>query len=524
MVLINLVAEIDYIPSKPAKYREKYYNIRKCIWCIHNLFYEEGFIPISSVKIAQNMGYSVAGKIVSHFLKPNFHFEESKRKTDPKKKPKLISYQKENRCYSFYPVGMILKCKKSNEIFFPEVPNLKEIILDNSSQVCVNICNPSIQLNELLKKYETEKLLVLDILFDIAKKWSSYSKNSRAELDDLIGDELFKRRAYQKKDLKLYKIGNLELNFVKWFGTGEKGDEFTCTDVTCEYSDIPLYIPLEMQSLIEKRILERQEKSRINKQVFDNNPGYRLIGIKYKRPYLPEMNARKKQLTMFFGPTDFYTSSATNLSVHAEYEDEYNQKTSLNKKYVSNQDVNDPAYLIDSKLANMFGIALATITADNKILLQSRSHQVYMGKNTISLATAENMIRDMDADENKNPDLFKTACRCLKEEIRVDVKREDCVFLAFGIRVDNFLPQALGIVRIKEKSTELNFLTALDSWEGKNFTEDFTFEALKRYIEEPVDISPTAKLTILLALINEYGYEEIKEKVKSITEIKKRRL
>ena len=81
----------------------------------------------------------------------------------------------------------------------------------------------------------------------------------------------------------------------------------------------------------------------------------------------------------------------------------------------------------------MFGIALATITKDNKILLQKRSKQVHMKQTRISLATAENMIRDSIQMKYRNPDLFATAQRiCLREEVGVEIKREDCVFLGFG--------------------------------------------------------------------------------------------
>ena len=183
-------------------------------------------------------------------------------------------------------------------------------------------------------------------------------------------------------------------------------------------------------------------------------------------------------------------------------------------KYIKNQNLSNPTYLINSKLANMFGIALATITEDNKILLQKRSQQVFVGPNRISLATAEHMIRGMDEDEHENPNLFITAQRCLQEEIGVEIERKNVVFLGFGIRLDNLLPQALGMVKLGVKSSELPIMKARDRWEGSNFLEEFSFEALEKYFKEPFLISATAKLTILLALINQYNFEYVEKRAK----------
>jgi len=156
---------------------------------------------------------------------------------------------------------------------------------------------------------------------------------------------------------------------------------------------------------------------------------------------------------------------------------------------------------------------LATITEDNKILLQKRSQQVLLGPSRISLATAEHMIRGIDEDEYGNPNLFIAAQRCLKEEIGVEIEPIDVVYLGIGIRLDNLLPQALGVVKLKVKSSDLSIMKARDRWEGSNFTEEFSIVALKKYLKLTHSISDTAKLTIILALINQYGFEEVEKAI-----------
>jgi hypothetical protein len=140
-----------------------------------------------------------------------------------------------------------------------------------------------------------------------------------------------------------------------------------------------------------------------------------------------------------------------------------------------------------------------------------------MRQTKISLSTAENMIREVDTDKHGNPDIFVTAQRCLLEEVGIEIEKKDCIFLGFGIRLDNLLPQALGMVKLRIKSDQLTFMNARDKWEGSNFEEDFSFESLKQYFEgSSYLMSATAKLTILLALINKYGFESIERQAKEI--------
>ncbi len=86
----------------------------------------------------------------------------------------------------------------------------------------------------------------------------------------------------------------------------------------------------------------------------------------------------------------------------------------------------------------------------------------------LTLATAENMIRGLDGDENGKPNPFITAKRCIREELGEEIEMKDVLFLVFSMRLDNLLPQALGIVRLKSRSLDISFVKAKDGW-GRNF-------------------------------------------------------
>ena len=312
----------------------------------------------------------------------------------------------------------------------------------------------------------------------------------------------------------LYSIGRTKLEFILWYGTGKRGDEFTLDDVTCEYSEEPLQLPPELQSALKKTLEEKKEEAMKSTQVLDNNPHYRLLGIKPSRKVVDGRDDRKLQPHLIFAPTDFYTCIATNYSLDKRLlQDEAGHRVSIRDKYLKAHNLGDPTYLLNSQLANSFGVALATITEDRKIILQKRSPQVVFGPSTMSVATAEMMVRDIDIDNDGRPSPFVTGKRCVEKELGIAIKPEDVVFLGFGVRLDYALPQALGILRLKMNSHELSISKAIDRWEGFNFVEEFSVQTARKYLSGSYPISPTAKLTILLASVNEFGFEAIERQM-----------
>ena len=142
-------------------------------------------------------------------------------------------------------------------------------------------------------------------------------------------------------------------------------------------------------------------------------------------------------------------------------------------------------------------------------IIQKRSKQVWLGPDWISVGIGEHMIRGRDEDEMGRPNPFITVQKCLTSELGVKVRREDIRFLGFGLRLDYGTPAAIGMVKIDMNSQDLLGRAAIDKWEGYNFAEDFSISAMKPFFNEAYPMSATAKLTILLALINQYGYDNV---------------
>jgi len=504
-----LIGTIPEISTEEIKYTSEYdskkvvkTNVRDLLKIIALLFFEDG-VPVPAEKIAKKLGLQKAGKFTERVIL--YHLIKKKRG----KWIRLVNYlyDEKRRRYYFHPLALILKTESGEILDFTELDEFYENLYKFSQKVEVNILKESINLGEFLLIFKGMEREAVKKLSELCKMTtSSFGKYELATLEEYVSRGFFLEDISQKTRDSRYRFGNLVFNFILWYGNGR--EEFFYDGVICEYVEVKKELPGEIREVAEEILRKKKRDADERGQVFDNHPGYKLLKIKIEREI--EEKSRKKKIYLTFGPTDFYTFVCTNQSIDEPVLKSKGGFTTMRRKYIKEVDLSEPDYLTQSFLSNMFGVALTTITEDNKIILQKRSRQVFMGPMRCTLATAENMVRGLDEDGKPNP--FFTAKRCIREELGEEIKLEDIMFLGFGIRLDNLLPQALGMVKLRMKSSELNFTKAKDRWEGKNFLEEFTPHNLKKkkYFEESYSISDTAKLTILLALIHEFDFEDVK--------------
>jgi hypothetical protein len=506
---MDLVKRMVRFPAETKECRSIYdrrvkkFSLESVLKEIAVSFFEKGE-PVESVSIARRLGLEKAEKfarVLKSWLGPMIIYE--------------IKEGRGGRGRAFVsPSALIFIPEEGGIMDFTEFDEFYENLDKFSRKVMVNILKEPISLEEFLLSFKGREREAVKKLSELCKGMvPGIKKYELPTLKEYISREFFLEDISQRTREARYKFKNLNFNFVLWYGTGNRGDEFFHDDVTCEYVETGVELPEEIKEAAEEILRRKKKEAEKRSQVFDNHPGYKLLGIRLER--VVEEGRRKHKIHLTFGPTDFYTSVCTNQSIDEPILKSEGGYTTIRRKYIKGIDLNEPDYLARSFLSNMFGVALATITEDGKIVLQRRSRQVYMGPMRCTLATAENMIRGTDEDEEGKPNPFFTARRCVKEELGEEVGLEDIAFLGFGVRLDNLLPQALGMVKLRTRSSDLDFVKARDRWEGKNFLEDFTPHSLKKYFKVPELITDTARLTILLALIYEFGFENVERGLNS---------
>jgi hypothetical protein len=502
------LVKFERSPSKTIKYRGKKFKLDDILKEIALLFYEKGE-AVESTTIAKKLGLQKTGKFTEKVIR--YHLCGRMVNCESIKGRVFVS-----------PSALILISRDEGVLDLTELEGFHDNLLRFSSKIIVNIIREQVTLEELLLLFEgveREAVKKLVKLCKIAEPLPQYEEDGIVYYDfakyDLNTLKGYIHRGFLLEDVSQktrdsrYKFGNLDyLDFILWYGTGRRGEEFTYNDVVCKYVKAGTRLPDEIREATKEILKKKRRDAEKLGQVFVNHPGYKLLEIKVKRKI--KKRKRRQKIYLSFGPTDFNASVRTNQSLDEPIlESKEGGCTTIRHKYIRKIDLNEPDYLKNSFLSNMFGVALVTITEDDKIILQRRSRQVLMGPEKLTLATAENMIRGLDEDKDGKPNPFITAKRCIREELGEEIDLRDVLFLGFGVRLDNLLPQALGMVKLRLKSSDIRFVKAKDRWEGRNFLEDFTISNLKKYFEEPYSISDTAKLAILLTLIHELGFEDV---------------
>jgi len=265
--------------------------------------------------------------------------------------------------YHFFPSAIIYK--KSGKILLDltEDCSLEEVPDVLKEKIKIKCKDLEVSLRELL--YDISIILSeIKILneIEIMRELMEYVKNKDANFfnnnnySDIKKDiyNFYKYKIFElPTSIPLYTIGDLTLNFILWWGTGKKGEESNYENITCECVNVPLQTPKEILSMMEKIIDERRKNAKEHGQVFDNNPGYRLIKITPTRRFFPLQKIRKLEFLLTFTQTDFFTCASTNLSVDKLILEDYRQnKISIRRKYVKNQNLSDSNYCIC--LANPF--------------------------------------------------------------------------------------------------------------------------------------------------------------------------
>lgn len=478
---------------------------KKIIEVIIELFYAKGMpIPIENIinKFGLEKAYRFGERVIQRPLKG------------------IINWGKRGRLNFYFPAAIFLKMENGEIIDPTSIPSFYKTLEEIADKVEINLCKHSPILSEFLRLIGRDKNIAMRKLIEFAKTADvSQCCRGSANYCELI-DLIFKKvvdEEFMIEEAPYYRIGDLHLPFARWFGDGEL--EFTQEDIWCEYSEREtLLFPKELQPIMERIINEEKEKSREHGRTYDDNPLYRLVKVKLERPVVAGIKERKQKLILFLGPTSFYPYSALNLSLDkVMLRDRHGKTISLREKYLKGVNLRYAGCLQYLKLPNPLGVALAVVTNDNYILLQRRSSMVCMGPERYTVGAAELMIRGIDVTEKGNPSPFVTAKRCIKDELRINIKEEDVKFLIFGMRLDYLQPQLLGIVKLCMNADEAIKIaeSARDRWEGNIFKVEFSINALKNYLLlEETKMSTTAKLTIIFALINKYGFEEIDKELR----------
>ncbi|TDA37750.1 MAG: hypothetical protein DSO07_12280, partial [Thermoproteota archaeon] len=225
---IKLIKYIARYPSETIRYTPKYdrktrkFNPEDLLRKIVLLFYERGE-PVEVTAIARELGLEKVEKFTERVIKRYLG-----RMVDCKTKERRIFISPSALIFVFED-GKVLDLTDLAE-FYNNLPKF-------SQKVTVNILKEEITLEELLLIFrgrEQEAIKKLSELCKMAKPllpYHDFAKYDFSTLREYIHRGFLLEDISQRIRDSRYKLGDLVLDFIRWYGTGRKGEEFSFDDV-----------------------------------------------------------------------------------------------------------------------------------------------------------------------------------------------------------------------------------------------------------------------------------------------------
>lgn len=304
-------------------------------------------------------------------------------------------------------------------------------------------------------------------------------------------------------------LGRLNTSWLVIDGDG--GMTYSPATIRCIVDNTPASLPpeiIQLRSRIEEREIAKMEKGLDYQR---NGPLYALDRYHIGRTQPDE----HMEVVFTFRPTDYYTFQATVKSLD-ENSMQSPSTATLRQEYLQGRDLSQPI----PSLANGFVIALVIITKDKKLVLSHRSDRVGVRPGELDASVVEGVHPVLDRSSiHRGPDLYRTAIRGAQEEIGIELVQEEITFLGFGVDIEYYQWNMIGVARISETAHE-----ALEhrrrgiggKWETRQFEIiESDPRSVFSYLKNQ-RIWSTGLVAVYWALVHYHGRKRVDSAVKAV--------
>jgi len=224
----------------------------------------------------------------------------------------------------------------------------------------------------------------------------------------------------------------------------------------------PIYPP-EIEDAYTALHEDVKARADLGEEVPYNSAGYKLVRF---HVWARAGSLEEPKLVLHFAPTDFFRMLVTDQRLDVPLTAGGRTYT-LRERYAADIDLRIAPV---SVLATHWGVGLSVVTADGKLLVSERGNTA-VDPHVYFPAVAEGATRPLDLAANGAPDHFNTARRGVLEELGVELRPEELVWLSFG--ANSYLCEYALIGRVNspysfhEIESRRSIGAAKDSWETK---------------------------------------------------------
>lgn len=308
------------------------------------------------------------------------------------------------------------------------------------------------------------------------------------------------RRRNEQPRAETFSLAGRSLPFLVVDGDGDMA--YRPHTLTCVLDPQPIEFPASVQALREAIARREADKSHADVPHLWNGPQVGLKRYVIGRTVPDE----EMELRLVLHRSDYYTFQATVLSLDTALPD----GSTLRNRHLS-----PPAAEPVPFLAIGLGVALVLITRDEKFVLCCRSTNSGARANELDVSVVEGVHLDHDrSTHHAGPDLYKTAVRGAKEELGIELPREDICFLGFGVDLDYYQWNVIGFARLAVTSEELMVNRTRGSsgkWENRDIQfVDTNPDAVWIFLRNR-RLWATAWVALYWAMVREYGRRKVEK-------------
>lgn len=257
-----------------------------------------------------------------------------------------------------------------------------------------------------------------------------YGKNA-AELGLIEDrDRLLLPGASQNSSKDLFEFGPLSSSYLILDGDGQH--RYSPRSIRCHFQALPQKFPPELEARRRAIEQEQEQAQREGRPFYWNGERFYLDRFIISR----EGPEEELALDLWFGPSDYYSFLATNMSL---------DDPSIRSRYISEEWDQPPRFF-----SNAFGIYLLVATRDHQVILTRRGASLGSRPLEFNISMCEGLSAS-DAGPSGAPDLYHCASRGMEEELGIapdEFDPQDIHFLSFGIDVKYAQFCLLGLLRI----------------------------------------------------------------------------
>lgn len=321
-----------------------------------------------------------------------------------------------------------------------------------------------------------------------------------------------------------FSLGPYEVPYIILEGNGES--VYTPENIVIHYDESNRFeLPSELEAIKRKVAAEEQAKKDAGKEANWNGP----ITFLDRWSRVRTLKGERLGLELWFGHTDFFTFTATNMRLHEEkvFDPKTGRMKTLYEKYFANYDWSLPALKPQALFSNIFGVVVALVTSDNLLIIGKRPPDIGARANVLNIAINESVHPEKDIKNKSFIDIYRTAKRGTKEELGFHLT--DLKFFAFGVDSERSMWNLLGVAYTGQTADEVikgRLVKALDRFEVHSiYTVPFDPTSVCQFVDTMIppdkrhsvaDIwSPGALTCIYYALVNRYKFDKVDREIKA---------